>query len=64
MKKYNTPVIEALALETIDVIAASGEAYAAKKLADALSTADTTVQASEIMQMGQDIARMGNKWSW
>lgn len=64
MKKYNTPVIEALALETIDVIAASGEAYAATKLAEQLSTPGAPVDAGDIEQMGQDIARMGNSWSW
>lgn len=64
MKKYNTPVIEALALETIDVIAASGEAYAATKLADELTAAGVTTTAGEIQQMGQDIAKMGNSWSW
>lgn len=63
MKKYNTPVIEALALETIDVIAASGEAYAAKKLADKLAEAGVADQ-SAVIEMGQDIAKMGHNWSW
>ena len=64
MKKYNTPVIETLALETIDVIAASGEVLAATKLAEELTNAGVTTSAGEIQQMGQDIAKMGNKWSW
>lgn len=64
MKKYNTPIIEALALETIDVIAASGEVYAANKLAAELTAAGVETSADQITQMGQDIARMGNKWSW
>ena len=34
MKKYNTPEIEALALETIDVIAASGNGAAQAALAE------------------------------
>ena len=34
MKKYNTPVIEALALETIDVIATSGHVAAIEALGD------------------------------
>ena len=61
MKKYNTPIIEALALETIDVIAASGAAVAATKLAEALNDGTSSEQ---VVQMGQDIAKMGNYWSW
>ena len=34
MKKYNTPEIEALALETIDVIATSGHEAAIEALGD------------------------------
>lgn len=62
MKKYNTPVIETLALETIDVIAASGVVVAAAQLAEQL--ADAGVTGAQVIEMSEDIAKMGNKWSW
>ena len=60
MKKYNKPTIEALALETIDVIAASGTVDAANALAGKLEG----VTAEQVTQIAQDIADMGNQWSW
>ena len=56
MKKYNTPEIEALALETIDVIATSGNLAAAEELEKLGYTA-------EAKAIG-DIAAFGNTWSW
>ena len=62
MKKYNTPIIEALALETIDVIAASAVEVAAAQLSEQLAEAGIT--PDKFVEMGEDIAKMGNKWSW
>jgi hypothetical protein len=59
MKKYNKPTIEALALETIDVIAASGADVAAAELADKLG-----VQPGQVKAIAQDIVDMKNQWSW
>lgn len=61
MKKYNKPTIEALALETIDVIAASGQLAAATELASQLGNGMTVDQ---VTQIAQDIVDMQNKWSW
>ena len=59
MKKYNKPTIEALALETIDVIAASGQEVAANELASELG-----MTAADVTQIAQDLTQMQNKWSW
>lgn len=61
MKMYNRPTIEALALETIDVIAASGTLDAANELAEQLGE---SVSVEDINQIAQDISKMGNNWSW
>ena len=58
MTKYNKPTIEALALETIDVIAASGMEDAVAALEGKL---DSSVNVQEI---AQNIADMKNSWSW
>ena len=55
MKKYNTPEIEALALETIDVIATSGNLAAEEELKE--------LGYNEATAIG-DIAAFGNTWSW
>lgn len=59
MKKYNTPEIEALALETIDVIATSGDDAAKKALTE--SYAD---YASATIQDGGDLKDFANTWTW
>lgn len=58
MKKYNTPEIEALALETIDVIATSGDDAALNELQK--SYADYAAVAKD----GGDLADFGTSWSW
>lgn len=58
MKKYNKPTIEALALETIDVIAASGQEDAINALQQQFP------EATNIQEMAKNIADMGQKWSW
>lgn len=59
MKKYNTPEIEALALETIDVIATSGD-DAAKLALTKAGYDDYAALAKD----GGDIADFGTSWSW
>ena len=56
MKKYNTPEIEALALETIDVIATSGDRAAA-----ALLDAEYADKAQAIGNINEF---QTNTWSW
>ena len=57
MKKYNTPEIEALALETVDVIATSGNDAALKALQDAqVDTTNATNYGS--------VADLSDTWSW
>ena len=58
MKKYNTPEIEALALETIDVIATSGDRAAAEALA---AQGYANVDAKAIGTINDFQA---GKWSW
>lgn len=62
MKKYVKPEIEALALETIDVIATSGDGYqlAADKLVEEYGI--STVNSTQISQTLKDIK--SNTWSW
>jgi hypothetical protein len=58
MKKYNKPTIEALALETIDVIAASG-------MEDAVTALEGKIDSSvNVQQIAENIVDMGQKWSW
>lgn len=59
MKKYNTPEIEALALETIDVIATSGDEAAEKLLKETYAD-----YASVNVQDGGDFENFTNTWSW
>lgn len=59
MKKYNTPEIEALALETIDVIATSGD--------DAAKYALTKAGYEEYAALakdGGDLENFTGTWSW
>ena len=58
MKKYNRPTIEALALETIDVIAASGTEDAVAALEN------LGVERSDIETFTKNVADMKNSWSW
>jgi predicted homoserine dehydrogenase-like protein len=61
MKKYNKPTIEALALETIDVIAASG----AEAAADALTKGEYGLTEDQVKVISQNIVDMKkNSWSW
>jgi len=57
MKKYNTPEIEALALETVDVIASSGNRAA---LAELQETYNVKADATEF----GDVASLDTTWSW
>ena len=59
MKKYNKPEIKALALETVDVIAISGAIDAANKL-----SAQYDLPVENVKIVGENIAEMGNQWSW
>ncbi len=60
MKKYNKPTIDALALETIDVIAASGTRAAVNALAEEYDIDPETVQA-----IHKNVADMRKGyWSW
>ena len=59
MKKYNTPEIEALALETIDVIATSGDDAAAKLLKE---TYDSYGEVN--VQDGGELKNFNGTWSW
>ena len=58
MKKYNTPEIEALALETIDVIATSGHDAAFAAL-EAVYTVDEKANIAEFTN-----ADLSDQWSW
>lgn len=59
MKKYNTPEIEALALETIDVIATSGDDAAAELLKK------TYASYEEVnVQDGGELKNFNGTWSW
>lgn len=64
MKKYTTPEIETLALDTIDVITASARIIAANKIEQALTDAKLD-QAGEVQQISQAVKDMAeNTWSW
>ena len=64
MKKYTTPEIETLALDTIDVITASARVIANDKINEALAAADLA-GAGEIQQISQAVKDMAsNTWSW
>ena len=60
MKKYNTPEIVALALETVDVIATSGSEAGAKALQAELGAG----VAANTTQLEERFSEMNNKWSW
>lgn len=59
MKKYNTPVIEALALETVDVIATSGNRAALKELQDVY----TGLTADQVQEFGS-VVDLADGWQW
>lgn len=64
MKKYTTPEIETLALDTIDVITASARILAADKIDEALAAANLA-EASSTQQIAQAVKDMAsNTWSW
>ena len=58
MKKYNTPEIEALALETIDVIATSGDDAALNELQKSYA------EYAAVAKDGGDLENFTNTWSW
>lgn len=60
MKKYNTPEIVALALETVDVITNSGAVAATSALQETLGA---TTQLN-ITQVEERFSQMDNLWSW
>lgn len=62
MKKYITPEIETLALDTVDVITGSVEQYAADKIAEALGSEDLKGDVAQLSQTVKDMAQ--NTWSW
>ena len=59
MKKYNTPVIEALALETVDVIATSGNRAALKELQEVY----TGLTADQVQEFGS-VVDLADGWQW
>lgn len=62
MKKYITPEIETLALDTVDVITGSVETFAAEKIAEALGSEDLK---GEVAQLSETVEQMSNNtWSW
>lgn len=64
MKKYTTPELETLALDTIDVITASARVIANDKINEALAAADLEA-ASSTQQVAQAVKDMANNtWSW
>ena len=58
MKKYNTPVIETLALETIDVIATSGN----KAAEEALAAKGYVADGAKVLDAKADF--QPSKWTW
>ena len=60
MKKYNTPEIEALALETVDVIATSGHEAALKALQETYKVEidGATVGEHNVADL------LDTSWSW
>ena len=61
MKKYNTPEIEALALETIDVIATSGDDAALYALESNAEYANYAAAAKSAGKIDEDFT---STWSW
>lgn len=60
MKKYITPEIEALALDTVDIITNSVFEYAAEDIA-----AELSVNKEDVQTLTQAVKDMtSNKWSW
>lgn len=57
MKKYNTPEIETLALETIDVIATSGNKAAEETLKG-------TAYEGKAVTIEEDVKTFTSTWSW
>ena len=67
MKKYNTPEIEALALETIDVIAISGDdaaLYALESNAEYANYAAAAKNADGTAKSAGKIEDFTSTWSW
>ena len=60
MKKYNTPEIVALALETVDVITNSGIVAATNQLEAAVGT----TKPLNVTQIEERFSEMNNQWSW
>lgn len=58
MKKYNKPEIEALALETVDVIETSG-AEGAKAVLE-----ENAAVVAEVKVIEEQIALMSTQWQW
>lgn len=60
MKKYNKPEIETLALETVDVIAASSvQIQTAGAVAQAIGTTTATVKDT-----GATLSQFTTEWQW
>ncbi len=62
MKKYITPEIETLALDTVDVITSSVKDLAAEKVSEALGNAELKGEVAQLSQAVKDMAT--NTWSW
>lgn len=60
MKKYNRPEIEALALETIDVIATSGNVAAQAALDEQLGGEG----GGKTVDIEQQLSTFETTWSW
>lgn len=60
MKKYNKPTIDALALETIDVIASSATNKVVSELVEKYD-----IDPSKVEAFSKDVIEMRtNSWSW
>ena len=60
MKKYNKPTIDALALETIDVIASSATNKVVSELVEKYD-----IEPSKVEAFSKDVIEMRtNSWSW
>ena len=59
MKFYSKPEIEALALETVDVIATSGNRAALKELQDVY----TGLTADQVQEFGS-VVDLADGWQW
>ncbi len=63
MKFYSKPEIEALALESVDVIETSTEAAQSAKN-ELLANNDVKVTSKDMVVINQQVAEMSTNWQW